>query len=1054
MRRNLLILFALAACTVGAYAQTGQRNMLSSSNETMDVTRLTVAPPDGVAAPVSHTPFEKKKIKSAAASETYEYYCSAWSFHKNYSFYYEGGEVRNYTVEITYEGTTATIKRLFNLVDGYPTAQNEEYDITGVWDEAAGTITIPTPTDFENATRVGYIQNFYIGCLFAGEVSETGTLVPEDELVFYVSDDKAHITTEQNFAVANFMESSASQMGFYTTYKDMVLDLPGDTPALHTFQSVLQFGDGVFPELTETKEVILTNSANVAADYAITCDGEGFSADPIAGTIPAQGCDTLIVSFSPLATGEYEGIITVENESEPLLIQMTGASVPAPDYSAIIKEGDMKILTCMDYPFAVVDTLPVAPAAISTNIGPGVVSTSWLQAAFTVPEGKLGTFSWKGMSNSSDWYYFYGNVYVDEELLASYTSVNMDISNGIDFGPGEHTVRFEYVRNGYGSSWADNSRTYMYVYDLAFTTTDLQENAAVIDSETLDFGNFIYEGESLMSTANITLTNKGAQPLRVTGVVNDGAFTVEKPEQSAETMKTLTIPVTFQADAVGEYEGSIQLATTAGNFTVDCGALVREMPDFSQIVKKGDFTFTTDGQHPFLVENGRAYNSTAKEPDYVYTTAKFRASFTVPEGYRGTISWKGRVSCSPDEYGGWKDNGNIMFQKPMSGYSGTFIGEEDCSAENFYPDTEDILVVTSGEHYIEFSYNQCGDTVYVGEDRMEIWDLELDIYESQPYDAEIDITEIDFGSIYEGKTASGEVNIKNIGTNNLSVTDVLSDGPFLAEMPEMNGVVHGRTMTVPIIFKPTEAGIYEGTVVIKTQAGDFEVKCKGEAITTDDILVLEDFEDDAANWRIYDADGDGRTWDLAWNLFGGQPEGHTHGGSECIASVSIYQGAELEPDNYTFRTSPVTIPEEGATITWWVGSENEELVGDHYSLLLSESVEDLEAMDNVFSETLDKVEWQHRTYHLYGEQWAGKEIYVGFRHHDCIGRDIVKIDDLIIYKGIKDSVAENMTDGKQVVAQEYYSVSGMKLEAPVKGLNIMRTVYDDGTAKTVKLFVE
>ena len=337
---------------------------------------------------------------------------------------------------------------------------------------------------------------------------------------------------------------------------------------------------------------------------------------------------------------------------------------------------------------------------------------------------------------------------------------------------------------------------------------------------------------------------------------------------------------------------------------------------------------------------------------------------------------------------------------------------------------------------------------------MEIWDLELNIYEAEPYMAEIDTTKIDFGSIYEGKTASGEVNIKNLGTNNLSVTDVISDGPFIVEMPELNDVVYNRTITVPVMFQPTDAGIFEGTVVIKTQAGDFEVKCKGEAITTDDILVLEDFEDDAANWRIFDADGDGRTWDLAWNLFGGLPEGHTHGGSECLASVSIYQGAELEPDNYTFYSTPFTVPEEGATITWWVGSELEENVGDHYSLLLSETVEDLEQWDNVFGETLDKVEWQHRTYHLYGEQWAGKEIYFGFRHHDCIGRDIVKIDDVIIYKGIKDSVAESMADGKQVVAQEYYSVSGMKLEAPVKGLNIMRTVYDDGTVKAVKLFVE
>lgn len=51
------------------------------------------------------------------------------------------------------------------------------------------------------------------------------------------------------------------------------------------------------------------------------------------------------------------------------------------------------------------------------------------------------------------------------------------------------------------------------------------------------------------------------------------------------------------------------------------------------------------------------------------------------------------------------------------------------------------------------------------------------------------------------------------------------------------------------------------------------------------------------------------------------------------------------------------------------------------------------------------------------------------------------------------SIEDSFT-GKEVTEVEYISLNGVKLQSPVKGINIMRTMYDDGSVEVTKVFVK
>ena len=85
-------------------------------------------------------------------------------------------------------------------------------------------------------------------------------------------------------------------------------------------------------------------------------------------------------------------------------------------------------------------------------------------------------------------------------------------------------------------------------------------------------------------------------------------------------------------------------------------------------------------------------------------------------------------------------------------------------------------------------------------------------------------------------------------------------------------------------------------------------------------------------------------------------------------------------------------------------------------------------------------------------------MYLAFRHYNCTGQYILRLDDVFAYKkGTADptGIDHLKTNGSGTVAHnEYYSLSGEKLNVPGQGVTIVRTTYTDGSVKTYKMIMK
>ena len=155
------------------------------------------------------SPLKEAFKAPAKAAEAKEYFAVAQKYHAGYQFVYEGGDFFAYPIDVTVDGDRVTISRLFNLA-----AQSTEWsigvdiDVVGTYDATAGTITIPTPSDFSNGTVAGTIGDDYTEILVSGEVTTDGKMAPADELIFNVVGDFEAITTDMDFGIMNVMGGS------------------------------------------------------------------------------------------------------------------------------------------------------------------------------------------------------------------------------------------------------------------------------------------------------------------------------------------------------------------------------------------------------------------------------------------------------------------------------------------------------------------------------------------------------------------------------------------------------------------------------------------------------------------------------------------------------------------------------------------------------------------------------------------------------------------------------------------------------------------------------
>ncbi|MGI6222226.1 MAG: choice-of-anchor J domain-containing protein [Prevotella sp.] len=1045
-------------------------------NRTFDITLTQYLVPQNNRS-TAQKPTQRKTIRRVDPVDTTQYFAVAQSYYSNYSFHYEGGDVLTYNVGVAVDGTKVTFSKLFNLYD--PTAWSKSTDslIVGTYDAANKTITIPTSTVFSEATIAGSIYNYYVGVLMAGTVNEDGKLTPDDNLIFHVEGNFERIYTDQSFGISEYTPDGSQSYGFYRMYRNFSLYLPNNQANLVTFDESKNLGE-VFPGGSATDSVTLVNTGGVDADaiVEIESDDNVFATDNETLTIPAYSAKRFPVTFSAQNPSEYEGLATVSYDGgDDINVILLGTVIPQPDFTPIVKHGDFTFETNIEAPFRL-DTLDNNQiVATSGTDGTGGLSSK-LTITFTVPEGQMGKLSWKGMSNNGgQWYNATGGYFVDDmnTSLAQWQNPNTDIANTIELAPGQHQVRFQYDQYYYSGD--ENDR--LYVYDLDLETETLKADSALLEADSIDLGNAVLQaGGTVNKTAYVVLRNKGSNALSITSVTSDNdEFKADKNIGSAATLEKLEMPVTLTTTTSGEKTAHLTIVTTAGTYNVTAKANVVDMPDFNSIVDEAgaELTWTTDENNPFIIENGIAYNITAGKPDYEYIESSFTASFTIPDGKMGFLSWDGHMDGTPttvDNYWG-KDRGAVTITHPMNtgvhdvwGYDVDAGSEALFGADDFW---KDYLACAPGDHSITFMYRQGGDTIHYGTDRLEISHFKLHVVDYNEYEAELLTPSVEFDSTYVGpqRYTTATVSLHNLGSKALKVNSINNVSAFYGIVPE-DSAKFNQNLDVTLWFFPTEEGEFKDSITISTNCGDFKVECQGRTKNSEGLILIGDFEDAAYGWTTYDGNNDGETWDLGSNLWGENPN-YVHSGLDCLASISYSNNlGSITPDNWTFSPN-FDVPAEGAVLTYYISAFHPERYAEHYSLYVTSgsTVEEITADTATYEETINTptsqdesgyvLGWELRTIDL--KPWAGKNVKLAFRHYDCTGQYILRLDDVFVKTNDRyntDGINTVKTQNGNVVSRSFYDLNGRKLSSPVKGINIVKSVYSDGTVKTQKLIVK
>ena len=179
-------------------------------------------------------------------------------------------------------------------------------------------------------------------------------------------------------------------------------------------------------------------------------------------------------------------------------------------------------------------------------------------------------------------------------------------------------------------------------------------------------------------------------------------------------------------------------------------------------------------------------------------------------------------------------------------------------------------------------------------------------------------------------------------------------------------------------------------------------KAKALAQSNDTKTVINDFpyhegfENGLGDWTLVDSDGDGFNWMLASDYE--LESEYVHNGEDCVLSMSYDNdsGDVLYPDNWLI-SSLIQLPSEGGLdLSWFDAALDGDYPADHYSVYIASgnSIATFLATDAVVSYTLSTDEWTKRTVNL--DAYAGQDVYVAFRHHDCYDEFIMMIDDIAI----------------------------------------------------------
>jgi hypothetical protein len=331
---------------------------------------------------------------------------------------------------------------------------------------------------------------------------------------------------------------------------------------------------------------------------------------------------------------------------------------------------------------------------------------------------------------------------------------------------------------------------------------------------------FVYPGSSL--DASFKLSNISAKDTKYTTTYSDDAsLKVNKTSGTLTAGSTQDMTLTLSPQKVGDYSGTITFKADNGNEAVlTVVAKVSDAPEYNKIVKNGSFTFETTSDFPYLVTdtivNGKNVAVSTNSGDG--SMSSLIATFNVPEGQTGNLSWIGKGY-------GTQPNGVVIL---LNG--NTIISHTQGNHDGIY-DASKSMALASGDYTIEFQ-NEIGQDWYKMGYTKEpakffVYDLNLETEQTKANSATLQSNVVDFGRHYFDKLDvidTMNVTFVNLGSEPLKVTSIKGDANFGGVVPATQAT-YLNTLEVPVTFTANGIGNYSGNVVISTSAGDFTVNC-------------------------------------------------------------------------------------------------------------------------------------------------------------------------------------------------------------------------------------
>lgn len=152
-------------------------------------------------------------------------------------------------------------------------------------------------------------------------------------------------------------------------------------------------------------------------------------------------------------------------------------------------------------------------------------------------------------------------------------------------------------------------------------------------------------------------------------------------------------------------------------------------------------------------------------------------------------------------------------------------------------------------------------------------------------------------------------------------------------------------------------------------------------------------------WSGYDADGDGYTWELHNSTISGGFDGSYGLYSSC------YMNGPLTPDNYLYTTETYLIT-ENSILHFFHCQSDIVYFQENFGVIISEDgINFTEIWSKEYTEPYPNDKWGEEYIDL--SEYAGKNLYIGFRHHDCNGNSAngIRIDNVELTS--VESVQEN-----------------------------------------------